>query len=156
MPHHPDPLSLARELLEAAEKATAGEWRVEGRRGAGYVISHGICPEGDGPQGYVGVLMPMFPYVDMGEDDPAFIALTRTAAPALAQYALDASAEIERLRDSVSGLTADLMLAVETAYDRGATEWTRLNYPQWHDQIAAGAEARQARKTQARTALKDT
>lgn len=27
----------------------------------------------------------------------AFIALTRTAAPALAQYALDASAEIERL-----------------------------------------------------------
>ena len=37
--------------------------------------------------------------------------------------------EIDRLKDTVEGLTCDLRLAVETAYHRGATDWTRLNYP---------------------------
>lgn len=93
-----DTLDLARRLLEAAGKATEGEWAVEGRRGVGYIISHGTCPEGDGPQGYVGVLKPMFPNVEGRADDAAFIALSRTAAPALAQAVLEKDADIERLR----------------------------------------------------------
>lgn len=41
---------------------------------------------------------------------------------------LRAADEIERLRDKVEGLDADLRCAVQTAYNRGATEWARLNY----------------------------
>lgn len=32
--------------------------------------------------------------------------------------------------DKIDGLEADLDSAVKVAYDRGAKEWTRLNYPQ--------------------------
>jgi len=39
---------------------TPGEWRIEGRRGAGYIISAGVNFEADGPASYVGVLDPMF------------------------------------------------------------------------------------------------
>lgn len=38
----------------------------------------------------------------------------------------------EEYNDKVEGLTADLEMAVLTAYKRGATEWTRLNYPDWY------------------------
>ncbi len=31
--------------------------------------------------------------------------------------------------DKIDGLEADLESAVQTAFKRGATEWTRLNYP---------------------------
>ena len=42
----------------------------------------------------------------------------------------DALAERVRvLEDKVEGLTDDLESAVEVAFKRGATEWTRLNYP---------------------------
>lgn len=37
--------------------------------------------------------------------------------------------ETDRLTDKIEGLEADLSSAVETAFKRGATEWTRLNYP---------------------------
>lgn len=47
--------------------------------------------------------------------------------------------EIERLRDSNEGLRTDLFYAVQTAYRRGATEWARLNYPQWIDAIEANS-----------------
>lgn len=40
-----------------------------------------------------------------------------------------AADQIERLADSLDGTRCDLRLAVETAYHRGATEWTRMNYP---------------------------
>lgn len=47
-----------------------------------------------------------------------------------ANTALRAAADqIERLADSLDGTRCDLRLAVETAYHRGATEWTRMNYP---------------------------
>lgn len=36
------------------------EWRIEGRRGPGAIISAGVNAEGDGPARYVGVLDPMF------------------------------------------------------------------------------------------------
>lgn len=39
---------------------TPGPWRIEGRRGAGYIISAGVNSYGDGPESYVGVLDPMF------------------------------------------------------------------------------------------------
>jgi len=39
---------------------TPGEWRIEGRRGSGYIISAGVNAEADGPASYVGVLDPMF------------------------------------------------------------------------------------------------
>lgn len=38
-------------------------------------------------------------------------------------------AERERWEDKVDGLESDLDNAVETAFDRGAKEWTRLNFP---------------------------
>lgn len=38
-------------------------------------------------------------------------------------------AVLEEAADKIEGLEADLDSAVEVAYDRGATEWTRLNYP---------------------------
>ncbi|QIG76027.1 hypothetical protein EVC24_006 [Rhizobium phage RHph_I4] len=37
---------------------------------------------------------------------------------------------IERLRDKVEGLDADLDAAVEVAFKHGAEEWVRLNYPE--------------------------
>lgn len=36
--------------------------------------------------------------------------------------------EVERLRDSLEGTRADPRCAVQTAYNRGAVEWARLNY----------------------------
>lgn len=39
--------------------------------------------------------------------------------------------------DKIEGLDADLESAVETAYRRGATEWTRLNYPALYERFAA-------------------
>lgn len=52
----------------------------------------------------------------------------------------EALARIERLEDSVEGLTEDLYQAVLVAYRRGAHEWAWLNYPQWRDALAAGRE----------------
>lgn len=47
----------------------------------------------------------------------------------LGAYALYVERDREYLRDKVDGLEADLESAVETAFKRGATEWTKLNYP---------------------------
>jgi len=44
-------------------------------------------------------------------------------------------AEVERLRDKVEGLTADIESAVEVAFKRGATDWTRLNYPTQYEAL---------------------
>jgi len=45
----------------------------------------------------------------------------------------------EEAADKIEGLTADLRNAVEVAYRRGATDWTRLNYPTWFQQFEAAA-----------------
>lgn len=47
----------------------------------------------------------------------------------LDHLATSAANQIEELTDKVDGLLSDLDSAVEVAYERGATEWTRLNYP---------------------------
>lgn len=61
-------------------------------------------------------------------------AVYRTRPVALYEEAADA---IERLTDKVEGLDADLYCAVEVAYKRGATEWTRLNYREWFERLSA-------------------
>jgi hypothetical protein len=66
--------------------------------------------------------------------------LERQAADALERQA----AEIERLRDKVEGLESDLRCAVQVAYNRGATEWARLNYPDMIEWLESCAEARAA------------
>lgn len=52
----------------------------------------------------------------------------------------EAAAAIESLVDRNEGLTEDLYQAVLVAYQRGATEWARLNYPQWIEAIEAGQQ----------------
>jgi hypothetical protein len=54
------------------------------------------------------------------------------------------AAEIEMLRDKVEGLESDLRCAVQVAYNRGATEWARLNYPDMIEWLESCAEARAA------------
>lgn len=49
------------------------------------------------------------------------------------EYALNA--ERERWEDKVDGLSSDLTSAVEVAFKRGATEWTRLNYPEQYTRL---------------------
>jgi len=54
------------------------------------------------------------------------------------------AAEIEMLRDKVEGLETDLRCAVQVAYNRGATEWARLNYPGMIEWLESCAETRAA------------
>jgi hypothetical protein len=42
--------------------------------------------------------------------------------------------------DKVEGLDSDLMDAVEVCYERGATEYVRLNYPKWFERFEAAKE----------------
>lgn len=46
-------------------------------------------------------------------------------------------AELDQMNDKIEGLEADLENAVETAFGRGATEWTRLNYPNSYARLTA-------------------
>jgi hypothetical protein len=39
--------------------------------------------------------------------------------------------------DKIEGLDADLESAVEVAFKRGATDWTRLNYPAQYKRLMA-------------------
>jgi hypothetical protein len=54
------------------------------------------------------------------------------------------AAEIKRLRDKVEGLETDLRCAVQVAYNRGATEWARLNYPDMIEWLESCVEDRAA------------
>lgn len=51
----------------------------------------------------------------------------------------DEQAEIALLRAKIEGLEADLYLAVSVAFHRGATEWARLNYPEYYERLAPQA-----------------
>lgn len=48
-------------------------------------------------------------------------------------------AEIERKDDKIEGFEADLDSAVEVAFNRGAAEWVRLNYPRQYERLSAAA-----------------
>lgn len=44
------------------------------------------------------------------------------------------------LTDKIEGLESDLKEAVRVAYNRGATEWTRLNYRAWFEEFGGSNE----------------
>ena len=69
--------------LKMAAKHTPEPWRVEGRRGPGYIISAGVNTDGDGPAEYVGVIDPMFHVAGDGSDRHAANARLIASAPAL-------------------------------------------------------------------------
>lgn len=60
---------------------------------------------------------------------------------ALVEYAVERAfaairaEERERCADKIDGLMSDLDDAIETAFLRGAIEWTRLNYPKHYERL---------------------
>jgi hypothetical protein len=55
--------------------------------------------------------------------------------------------KIEIQEDCIDGLQADLEEAVQVAYNRGAEDWARLNYPSWIDRLEANKRSAEERKT---------
>lgn len=45
--------------------------------------------------------------------------------------------EKEQLMEKIDCVETELFEAVQVAYYRGATEWARLNYPNWIDRLTA-------------------
>jgi hypothetical protein len=43
--------------------------------------------------------------------------------------------EKEQLMEKIDCVETELFEAVQVAYYRGATEWARLNYPNWIDRL---------------------
>lgn len=50
------------------------------------------------------------------------------------------------LEDKVDGLQSDLESAVQVAYNHGAEEWARLNYPSWIERLEVNKRAAEERK----------
>lgn len=48
------------------------------------------------------------------------------------------SESIPELHDKIEALESELFEAVSVAYSRGAVEWTRRNYPAWHERLKLG------------------
>lgn len=159
MPHQPDTADLARRVMEAAGKATEGPWACDEVRtscGRAFRIGAGEMLEpGNGA---------CIVYDDYGHGEnaraanAAFIALSRTAAPALAQAVLE--------KDAENGLLAWLEtrrnLELDYQHGEGGEDgvWRVFrvtggrNDREW-EQIAVGETPADALR-QARTALKDT
>lgn len=95
-----DALDLARRLLEAAGKTTEGEWRAE--LDDTDQLRDIWADDVDGEPLRVALVDRDYSDDDEADANARFIALSRTAAPALAQYALDASAELDQLREIVA------------------------------------------------------
>ena len=76
----------------------------------------------------------------VAEGVAAVSARLRESAAERQRHAPEAADRIEWLEDKVEGLTADLENAVEVAYRRGATEWTRLNYPDLFARLEAHSQ----------------
>jgi len=51
--------------------------------------------------------------------------------------------ELSSARDEIDCLKTELFEAVSVAYARGATEWTKLNFPKWVDRIQQNIANRQ-------------
>jgi hypothetical protein len=49
------------------------------------------------------------------------------------------------VEDKIEGLQSDLESAVQVAYNRGAVEWARLNYPTWIDRLEANKKSAEDR-----------
>ena len=52
----------------------------------------------------------------------------------------------ELLEDIKDGIQSDLESAVQVAYNNGAEEWARLNYPSWIERLEANKRAAEERK----------
>ena len=70
-------------------------------------------------------------------------------SPATSPGEGSSGAAVGVLHDKIEGLEEELFSAVKVAYQRGAVEWTRLNYPAWFERFRVGggqppAEARPA------------
>lgn len=48
------------------------------------------------------------------------------------------SEAIPELHDKIEALEAELFEAVSVAYNRGAVEWTKRNYPAWFERLKVG------------------
>lgn len=68
-----------------------------------------------------------------------WIRRSREALKDAADYIDHAGVSHDAMVDKIEGLEADLRLAVQVAYNRGAQEWARLNYPQWIEWLEASA-----------------
>ena len=125
----PDTLELRRK----AEAATPGRWYHE----TDHYNDHGgrydqisspveiVSGEWGGPTGA----------------NAAFIAAANPAVILALLDRLDAlEGRAQAAEDKAEGLSADLRMAVQVAYRRGATEWARLNYPSWIDWLEACEE----------------
>lgn len=62
------------------------------------------------------------------DDDLVLMAFLKQCRPPEQDVHVTAT-EREQFEDKIDGLQADLESAVEVAFNRGATEWVRLNYP---------------------------
>lgn len=60
------------------------------------------------------------------------------------QELADMRLELSRALDTIDGLRSELSEAVSVAYQRGAVEWTRLNYPIQYKRIRAAERENRA------------
>jgi hypothetical protein len=68
--------------------------------------------------------------IELIKNDPDVTSMVATAIhDAVMAERAEWESKIEEWEDKIDGLQADLDNAVDTAFARGATEWTRLNYP---------------------------
>lgn len=54
--------------------------------------------------------------------------------------------KVEIEEDRIEGLQSDLESAVQVAFNHGAEEWARLNYPSWIDRLEENKRAAEERK----------
>lgn len=54
--------------------------------------------------------------------------------------------KVEIEQDRIDGLQADLEEAVQVAYNRGAVEWAKLNYPTWIERLERNSKAIEERR----------
>lgn len=76
---------------------------------------------------------------DSGNAEAHAAAVTKSAMDVIGTMLCLQAASIEE--DRIDGLQADLEAAVQVAYNRGAEEWARLNYPGWIDRLERNRQA---------------
>ena len=114
------------ELRRLHDAATKGEFSVDGYNTSAVIFrQHGKMNVTD----WMPLLQCAYDNANW-KADAAYVAAALNALPEL----LD---RLEKAEDKIEGLQADLDNAVETAFVRGAKEWTRLNYPDRYRLLSA-------------------
>lgn len=109
--------SLAASVLELAERATAGPWGASGH-GVPNLLDISDDPTGGAVASVARWLHGAPGDAGEAEANAAFIALCRTAAPALARAVQEQAAEVERLRGVCIDAAKHLSVAAMTAGPR--------------------------------------